>query len=77
MLAASKEHEYAALVIQRQECRWCAPGLTNPSVVADGAFDSDQIGPWTRWQGNLSADLMVVGKDWEDRAHFVRARGKG
>jgi DNA polymerase len=22
------------------------------------------IGPWTQWQGNLNAELMIVGQDW-------------
>ena len=67
-------HEYAELVARRKACRACA-GLTNPSAVDDGAFDSDQIGPWSRWQGNLSADLMLVGQDWGDTRYFRRFRG--
>jgi DNA polymerase len=43
--------------------------------VDDGAFDSDHIGPWSRWQGDLSADLMLVGQDWGDTRYFRRFRG--
>src|SRR2546430_543392 len=49
--------------------------LTNPSEIDNGRFDSDHIGPWTRWQGNLSADLVVVGQDWGDTSYFRRVRG--
>lgn len=67
-------HEYAELVARRKVCRACAE-LTNPSTVDDGAFDSDHIGPWSRWQGNLSADLMVIGQDWGDTRYFRRFKG--
>jgi DNA polymerase len=45
--------------------------LTNPSVSGNGVCDSDQIGPWSLWQGNLNADLMIVGQDWGDEAYFL------
>jgi len=67
-------HDYTELVARRKACRECAE-LTNPSAVDDGAFDSDHIGPWSRWQGNLSADLMVIGQDWGDTRYFRRFRG--
>lgn len=66
--------EYAKLVKKRKACQLCA-GLTNPSEVDGGRFDSDQIGPWSRWQGNLSAELMVVGQDWGDTKYFRRHQG--
>jgi len=67
-------HDYAELVARRKVCRACTE-LTNPSAVDDGAFDSDHIGPWSRWQGNLSADLMLVGQDWGDTRYFRRFQG--
>jgi DNA polymerase len=67
-------HDYAELVSRRKACRACT-GLTNPSAVDDGAFDSNHVGPWSRWQGNLSADLMLVGQDWGDTRYFRRFRG--
>ena len=67
-------HDYAELVARRKACRACT-GLTNPSAVDDGAFDSDHIGPWSRWQGRLSADLMLVGQDWGDTRYFRRYQG--
>src|SRR5260221_12658035 len=41
-------------------------GLQNPAQLFNGAQDSPEIGPWTRWQGALDAELMVVGQDWGD-----------
>jgi uracil-DNA glycosylase family 4 len=67
-------HDYAELVARRKACRACTD-LTNPSAVDDGALDSDHIGPWSRWQGNLSADLMLVGQDWGDTRYFRRFQG--
>jgi len=67
-------HDYAQLVARRKTCRACV-GLTNPAAVDSGAFDSNHIGPWSRWQGNLSADLMIIGQDWGDTRYFRRYQG--
>jgi DNA polymerase len=69
-----KSDSYAELVAERVACRRCA-GLTNPCLVDDGAFDSPETGPWSRWQGNLDADLMVVGQDWGDDRYFRKHSG--
>lgn len=71
----SKIAEYAALVADRKVCRRCE-GLRNPADVEHGSLDSDKIGPWSLWQGNLDATVMVVGQDWGDVAYFVRNRGR-
>jgi|SRR6516162_7134389 len=56
---------YEELVAQRKACRACAScGLINPSVHLKGAYDADEIGPFTRWCGDLDAELMVIGQDW-------------
>jgi uracil-DNA glycosylase len=54
---------YAELVSERKRCMACA-NLTNPSKYE--ARDSDHIGPYSRWQGNLDAELLVVGQDYAD-----------
>ena len=54
---------YAELVRKRKSCDACE-GLANPATFKDGAYDSDQIGAWSLWQGNLKAKLMAVGQDW-------------
>ena len=67
---------YRALVKERKECTRCAVlGLTNPASDELRHLDSDQVGPWTRWQGDLNADLMVVAQDWGDVAGFIRQSG--
>lgn len=70
----SCESEYSTLVAKRMECRACV-GLVNPSSCRGGIFDSSEIGPWSRWQGNLRSPLLVVGQDWSDEAGFVSTRG--
>lgn len=67
---------YKELVKERKRCRECANcGLVNPSIIEDGKYDSDEIGPWTRWQGSLSADIMIVGQDWGSQAEFSNKKG--
>lgn len=70
----SRSTAYDQLVQARKACRACA-GLLNASKICDGAFDSPQIGPWTRWLGDLNADVMVVGQDWGDWRAFTTQRG--
>jgi DNA polymerase len=69
-----KESEYREIVLARKNCRIC-PGLKNPADVAGGQFDCDEIGAWSRWQGNLDADVILVGQDWGDVDHFIKFRG--
>jgi uracil-DNA glycosylase len=65
----------ADLVAYRKQCRVCV-GLINPAECANGLYDSDHIGPWSVWQGSLSASLMVVGQDWGDEQYFVANAGQ-
>lgn len=67
---SDRRETYSLLVQKRQSCRACT-GLVNPSCVETGRFDSGQIGPWSRWQGNQFAKLMVVGQDWGDTRCFI------
>jgi DNA polymerase len=70
-----KREDYAQLVAARRACRRCA-GLTNPADVEGGRLDSDQVGPWSLWQGNLDAAVMVVGQDWGDTRYLLRHAGR-
>ena len=70
----SKSNAYDNLVTERKACRLCS-GLTNPAAVEGGRFDSCEIGPWSRWQGNLDAKLMIVGQDWGDVRYFSTHSG--
>lgn len=69
-----KSEAYAALVAERKACGRCAT-LTNPATFAAGTFDSDRLGPYSRWQGNLDAELVVVGQDFAGVDSFERLQG--
>jgi len=71
----SKLAGYAQVVTARKACHLCA-GLTNPADVEGGRFDSEHVGAWSLWQGNLDASLMVVGQDWGDETYFIRREGR-
>lgn len=75
-MPTSKLESYQRLVTARKSC-WSAEALNlaNPSRVDDGRYDSNEVGPWTRWAGDLDADIMVVGQDWGDVAYFIETRG--
>lgn len=66
---------YQALVEDRKAHHF-PDGLLNPSEIAGGAWDSDHLGPWSRWQGDLEADLLVVGQDWGDLPYFLANHGR-
>lgn len=70
-----KAKGYANLVACRKQCRRCQ-ALKNPAEVKGGRFDSDHLGPWSAWYGNLNARVMVVGQDWGSVEHFVANEGK-
>ena len=67
-----KDQAYNDLVQRRKTCNKCN-GLCNPSTFD---YDSDQIGSWTLWQGNLNSDIVVVGQDWGDVTYFEKWKGK-
>ena len=70
----NKDIAYRILVQSRKICHLCK-GLTNPADYDNGIFDSDQIGPWSRWQGTLNTQLMIIGQDWGDTGYFQRYGG--
>ena len=70
----SKEQKYLELVENRKQCEQCE-GLVNPSRYENGYLDSQHIGPWSRWQGNLESKLMVIGQDWGTVGYFRKWRG--
>jgi DNA polymerase len=49
--------------------------LLNPSEIQDGVHDSDHLGPWSRWQGDLRAEVVIIGQDWGDLPYFLRNKG--
>jgi len=73
-MTEAKNERYANLVAVRKACRFC-DGLINPSVCEGGIYDDDHIGPWTQWQGDLDAKVMVVGQDWGGVDYYVEQHG--
>lgn len=69
-----KAERYHALVEERKACAGC-PKLANASTIDGGCLDSDEIGPYSQWQGNLDAALMVVAQDFADIDGFRKLRG--
>ena len=70
-----KQQSYSELVSARKSCAQAAcADLANPAIIAR-KLDSQHLGPWTWWQGDLNADLLVVGQDFADRETFVRVQG--
>lgn len=73
---SEKIEAYRSLVRERQACGECrGMGLENPHAV-DKEFDRDEIGPWSLWQGSLSANTVIVGQDWGDLEYYLQHRGR-
>ena len=74
-LLNEKRAGYEKLVAERKLCRSCG-SLRNPADLASGEYDKlVQIGPWSSWQGNLDASIMLVGQDYSDVMYFERRKG--
>lgn len=69
-----RHERYQELVQQRKACA-CCPGLANASHIDGGELDSQEIGPYSRWQGKLDPDLLVVAQDFADIEGFRRYKG--
>ena len=65
-----KEKQYQELVSKRKSCGRCEK-LHNPADVENGKFDSERIGPYSRWQGNLNSELVVVAKEFASVEKFI------
>ncbi|HEV7747277.1 MAG TPA: uracil-DNA glycosylase family protein [Pyrinomonadaceae bacterium] len=63
---------YAKLVAERKRCSACTD-LVNISKFK--ALDSDHIGAYSRWQGNLDSELVVIGQDSADVNTFKTVGG--
>lgn len=70
-----KAERYRRLVAERRSCDDCAPALTNPARVDGAVHDSERIGGYMRWQGNLDAPLVVVAQDFADVRSFRACGG--
>ncbi len=72
-----KRQQYTALVEKRKKDRFFPEeGLSNPSNIENGIFDSDEIGPWSRWHNDLDARILIIGQDWGDNRFFIDNQGR-
>ena len=68
-------HDLYRVLVSNRKAHVFLPGLLNPSKIEGGKFDSQHLGPWSRWQGDLNADAVIVGQDWGDQAYFLKNEG--
>jgi DNA polymerase len=69
----TKESEYNQLVSARKNCFLCKEfGVTNQSETP---YDTNSIGKWSDWQGNLNAKIMVIGQDWGSLKYWLDNHG--
>lgn len=70
-----KQRAYGELVATRKECSVCSGDLENASRIGGGFLDSERIGPYTQWQGNLDSPIVLVAQDFGDVRRFRKYRG--
>ena len=71
----NKTKQYHQLVKNRKSFPF-SPGLLNPSQIENGDFDKENhIGPWSLWQGDLNAKIIVIGQDWSDKKYYLENKG--
>jgi DNA polymerase len=76
---SNKLARYRDLVTRRKHCELCPQRhgckVRNPAHINHAQHDSDEIGPYSRWQGNLNSELMVVAQDFADVDSFCDYEG--
>lgn len=71
----NKQDRYLKLVKKRKEFDF--EELKNPNQINDGEYDTyDVINPWSIWQGNLDAKILLIGQDWGDAKYYIDNKGK-
>lgn len=78
-----KSIEYQKLVNRRKLCQECylqtgQTNLHNGSSLSfhEGIHDTNAIGQWSAWHGDLNADFMVIGQDWGDIEYYIQFRNQ-
>jgi hypothetical protein len=70
-----KREQYLCLVKKRKEHVF-SEGLLNPSEIENGKYDmEDHVGPWSMWQGNLNAHMLLIGQDWGNLDYYRNNKG--
>jgi hypothetical protein len=62
-------------LVERRKAHVFPEGLLNPCKISGGKLDGWHLGPWSRWQGSLEAEVVVVGQDWGNEGYFLRNGG--
>jgi DNA polymerase len=70
-----KTAAYSQLVDKRKQFEFSF-GLLNPTHIRGGIYDCDHLGPWSAWQGNLEAKILLIGQDWGGKDYFLRYKGR-
>ncbi len=66
---------YDLLVNKRKHFQF-SEGLRNPSQIDGGIHDlGNHLGPWSAWQGNLDAKILLIGQDWGDVNYYRDNKG--
>ncbi len=51
--------------------------LKNPSRIESGIYDTkDELNPWSLWQGDLNAEILVIGQYWGGEICYKEQEGK-
>ncbi len=71
----TKQERYDQLVKKRKDYRF--KGLKNPNEIENGVYDTgNAINPWSLWQGNLDAEILVIGQDWGNDIYYIQNKGR-
>ncbi len=81
-MLSNKDGDYQGIISARKRCDKCMPSggpkkrLTNPAENGFCQYDTNQIGPWANWQGDLEAKITVIGQDWGDTRYYTENHGR-
>jgi len=71
----NKREQYLSLV-KKRKMHVFSKGLINPSAIENGKYDTaNHVGPWSAWQGNLDACILVIGQDWGNIDFYLDNEG--
>jgi Uracil DNA glycosylase superfamily len=74
-MGTGKREQYLSLVKKRKEHIF-SEGLLNPSEIENGNYDMEcHVGPWSIWQGNLDARMLLIGQDWGNIDYYRNNKG--
>lgn len=71
----SKVNRYEVLTASRKSCSLCEDQLVNASQIDGGKYDTDRIGAYSNWQGNLDSPIVLVAQDFADVNGFRQLNG--